>query len=157
MKYKNSFEFRKKNKKAFRKQCRIQGSARDTSTSLEIQFFSFSCSFQPRIFKIIPLWELTAHLHQENPGSATAKDANHSLADHTCFIMNKFGRILYRGRWSWAQSETYLLLRQVTEVKPSCNWKPQLPNYPVGHIVLDIYIQKLCYPEISKNCSISVF
>ena len=38
-----------------------------------VQILSVSCTFQQKICKIIPIWEL-AHPHRENPGSATASN-----------------------------------------------------------------------------------
>ena len=43
---------------------------RQGGTPPGVQVLSFSCSFRPKICKIIPIWELT-HPPLENPGSAT--------------------------------------------------------------------------------------
>ena len=43
--------------------------ARGMRTPLGVQILSFSCSFRPKMCKIIPLWELA--LPQENPGSSS--------------------------------------------------------------------------------------
>ena len=47
-----------------------KGSAMDVHPSLGVQILSFSCSFQPKICKIILIWELV-HPLRENLGSAT--------------------------------------------------------------------------------------
>ena len=47
-----------------------KGGRQGRAPPLGAQILSFSCSFQQKVEKIIPLWEL-APPPQENPGSAT--------------------------------------------------------------------------------------